>query len=194
MGSRRGSDSPSFVAHRASIGAAIRQLRRGRYSLTDLAARADISSGQLSQIENGRGNPTVEMLMRISMALDVQIEELLEPRGRAVTTIVHPDDRRQATMRPFGNTVQLLTPGPRHRFSVTHGEVAIGESVETGRYGGEGIIYIMEGHLTVHLNDSTYLLGATDSLLWQTIAAHRVTNAGNTTVKWIGVFRPDSDA
>jgi len=61
----------------ASIGAVIRRSRGGRYTLAQLAQRAGVSSGLLSLIERGRGNPSLETLRRIAGALDVEVVELL---------------------------------------------------------------------------------------------------------------------
>lgn len=61
----------------ASIGAVIRRSRAGRYTLAQLAQRAGVSSGLLSLIERGQGNPSLETLRRIAGALDVELVELL---------------------------------------------------------------------------------------------------------------------
>jgi transcriptional regulator with XRE-family HTH domain len=61
----------------ASIGAVIRRSRAGRYTLAQLAQQAGVSSGLLSLIERGQGNPSLETLRRIASALDVAVVELL---------------------------------------------------------------------------------------------------------------------
>jgi transcriptional regulator with XRE-family HTH domain len=61
----------------ASIGAVIRRSRAGRFTLAQLAQRAGVSSGLLSLIERGQGNPSLETLRRIAGALDVELVELL---------------------------------------------------------------------------------------------------------------------
>lgn len=56
------------------IGARLREARQQQQlSLRDLAARADVSPSLLSQIENGRSNPSVMTLHNIATALDVPI-------------------------------------------------------------------------------------------------------------------------
>lgn len=42
-------------------------------SLRELAARADVSAGHLSQIENGRTNPSVRTLYKIAAALNISV-------------------------------------------------------------------------------------------------------------------------
>jgi transcriptional regulator with XRE-family HTH domain len=62
----------------ASVGAAIRQARAGRYSLAELARRSRTSVGILSLIERGQGNPSFETLVRIADALEVSLTSLIE--------------------------------------------------------------------------------------------------------------------
>lgn len=47
--------------------------------LTELAERAGISKGYVSQLEGGAGaNPTLDVLLRIAEALDVTIADLIQ--------------------------------------------------------------------------------------------------------------------
>lgn len=61
----------------AAIGAVIRARRAGRYTLAELARQSGVSSGLLSLIERGRGNPSLGTLTKIAAALDVAVVELL---------------------------------------------------------------------------------------------------------------------
>ena len=57
-----------------SIGEKLRTARKNKdFSLRELAARAEVSPSLLSQIENGRSNPSVLTLYHIAGALDVPI-------------------------------------------------------------------------------------------------------------------------
>jgi transcriptional regulator with XRE-family HTH domain len=56
------------------IGGRLREARQQRQlSLRELAARADVSPSLLSQIENGRSNPSVMTLHNVATAMDVPI-------------------------------------------------------------------------------------------------------------------------
>jgi transcriptional regulator with XRE-family HTH domain len=63
----------------AQLGAAIRLLREGAggVSIEALAGEADIHWTYLSGIENGKQNPSWDVLCRIASALDVEILELV---------------------------------------------------------------------------------------------------------------------
>ncbi|MGQ0837470.1 helix-turn-helix domain-containing protein [Actinokineospora sp.] len=66
-------------------------LRRERdrvgLSLSELAKRAGIAKSTLSQLESASGNPSVETLWALSVALDVPFSRLVEPRRPKVQVI-----------------------------------------------------------------------------------------------------------
>jgi DNA-binding response OmpR family regulator len=62
----------------AVLGRAIRDQRKlAGLTLAELARRADVSTGYLSQIELGHGAPTIEKLYRISLALGIRMIDLI---------------------------------------------------------------------------------------------------------------------
>src|SRR2546430_505285 len=66
------------------IAANLRQLRTARrMSLATLAARADVAKATLANLEQGRGNPTIETLWSLALGLGVAFSDLLEDRRRA---------------------------------------------------------------------------------------------------------------
>jgi len=64
----------------ATIAAALRRERaRAGLSLTELARRAGLAKSTLSQLEAGVGNPSVETLWSLGVALGVPFSRLVEP-------------------------------------------------------------------------------------------------------------------
>lgn len=62
-----------------STGAKIQQLRQSLgLSIRALAKRADVSVAYLSKLEKGEANPTIGLLGKISDALGVPVDDLLE--------------------------------------------------------------------------------------------------------------------
>ena len=64
-----------------------RERRRTGLSLTEVARRAGIAKSTLSQLESGTGNPSVETLWAICVALDVPFSRLLDP-PRSQTQVI----------------------------------------------------------------------------------------------------------
>ena len=61
------------------LGMRIRYLReQKKMTLEDLAFEANINKNYLSDLERGNRNPTVKILERIAVALDITLEELFK--------------------------------------------------------------------------------------------------------------------
>jgi transcriptional regulator with XRE-family HTH domain len=70
------------------IAAALRrERRRTGLSLTEVARRAGIAKSTLSQLESGTGNPSIETLWAICVALDAPFSRLLDPPRPQVRVI-----------------------------------------------------------------------------------------------------------
>ena len=81
-----GTDAAANVV--ALIAAALRRERtRAGLSLTELARRAGIAKSTLSQLESGTGNPSVETLWALGVALGVPFSRLVDPPRRNVQVI-----------------------------------------------------------------------------------------------------------
>jgi transcriptional regulator with XRE-family HTH domain len=72
----------------ARIAAALRRERElAGISLTELARRAGIAKSTLSQLEAGTGNPSVETLWSLGVALGIPFSRLIEPPTPAVRVV-----------------------------------------------------------------------------------------------------------
>lgn len=56
-------------------------------SLAEIARRAGIAKSTLSQLESGNGNPSLETLWSLCVALDIPFARLLEPQ-QPVTQVI----------------------------------------------------------------------------------------------------------
>ncbi len=78
----------SAVGLNALIATSIRRERqRTGMSLTELARRAGIAKSTLSQLESGSGNPSVETLWALGVALGVPFSQLVDPPRPTVRVI-----------------------------------------------------------------------------------------------------------
>jgi transcriptional regulator with XRE-family HTH domain len=86
MGTGTGGGAPSELT--ARIAATIRRERdRAGLSLTEVARRAGIAKSTLSQLESGSGNPSVETLWALGVALEVPFSKLVDPPSTSVRVI-----------------------------------------------------------------------------------------------------------
>jgi transcriptional regulator with XRE-family HTH domain len=102
-------DSPHPV-----IAAAVRREReRAGLTLTELARRAGVAKSTLSQLEAGTGNPSVETLWALGVALGVPFSQLVAaPTPRVQVIRAGEGPRIRSDQAEFIGT--LLAPGSRH--------------------------------------------------------------------------------
>jgi transcriptional regulator with XRE-family HTH domain len=87
-GAGAGSGAGSSGAPLEVIAASLRrERRRAGLSLTEVARRAGIAKSTLSQLESGAGNPSLETLWAICVALDAPFSRLLDPPRPRVQVI-----------------------------------------------------------------------------------------------------------
>lgn len=60
------------------IGKRIRKLREDKaWSQEQLSVEAGVDNSHLGKLERGEGNPTIKLVFRIALALEVDIQDLL---------------------------------------------------------------------------------------------------------------------
>ncbi|MFF5082641.1 helix-turn-helix domain-containing protein [Actinoplanes sp. NPDC000266] len=98
----------------ATIAAALRREReRAGISLAELARRAGLAKSTLSQLEAGTGNPSIETLWSLGVALGVPFSRLVEPPPTRVRVIRAGEGPRvQSDRADFVAT--LLAAGSAH--------------------------------------------------------------------------------
>ena len=98
----------------ATIASALRREReRVGISLAELARRAGLAKSTLSQLESGTGNPSVETLWSLGVALGVPFSRLVEPPAPLIRVVrAGEGPRLQSDHADFFAT--LLTAGSTH--------------------------------------------------------------------------------
>jgi transcriptional regulator with XRE-family HTH domain len=170
----------------AAIAAALREQReRAGLSLTELARRAGIAKSTLSQLESGSGNPSVETLWALAVALGVPFSQLVEPPVAPVRVVragkgpripseqAHFTGSLLAAGSPHGRRdiyVIALEPGPEHRQArphlpgtVEHLVVAAGR-VRTGP--AEQIVELGPGDYAAFAGDVEHVYEAIEPGTW----------------------------
>jgi transcriptional regulator with XRE-family HTH domain len=134
--------------------------RRGElgWTLADTARAADVSVSYLSSIEKGNNLPSLPILVRVSRALDVSLNELLRDVGAGQ----EPTRGRLALDRPGRTTLS----GRDLQLAVVSVVAAAGDAgpcpVPLGR--ADVFVYVLEGTLDVTVDGEEHRLRAGDSL------------------------------
>src|ERR1700687_4148940 len=88
-----------------------RERRRAGLSLTEVARRAGIAKSTLSQLESGAGNPSLETLWAICVALDVPFCRLLD-LARPHTPVIRADEGPTVAAAQASYQATLLASSP----------------------------------------------------------------------------------
>ncbi|MCP3476738.1 cupin domain-containing protein [Bradyrhizobium sp. CCGUVB1N3] len=176
----------------AAIGNRLRTLRQEReMTLQDLAEASDLSPSMLSLVERGRAAPSIQSLIVIANALNVTMSELI------VTD--QADDERivvRAADQPFVKTAQnvvrrVLREDRARGISLAMNEYEpdTGSSLKRGAHAGFEYGFVLEGQLTVELENVTYQLKAGDLISFESKRPHRFWNNGSKRVRtlWINL-------
>ncbi|TYB48156.1 helix-turn-helix domain-containing protein [Actinomadura chibensis] len=167
----------------AAVGPRLKRLRTRRdMTLTDLAKATGISKSTLSRLETGQRRPSLELLLPISQAHRVPLDELVgapevgDPRVRLTPKRVN------------GNTVLPLTrqPAPIQAYKM----VLPPERCEPDLCTHEGYewIYVLSGRLRLRLADHDLLLDAGEVAEFDTRLPHWFGTTGEGAVEILSLF------
>ena len=183
-----------------AIGGRVRQLRK-RLGLTveQLASRAGVSAGMISQLERGIGNPALESLARLSQALSVPIVGLMLAADEQDRRVVRVDDRR--LLEPLdpeseraGLVRELLTPSSTLPLQVIRTVMPAGFTNESRpfRHLGVECVVVLEGSLEVHHGSETVRLVQGDAMTYRCEEAHWWANPGDVEAVVLGSVTPQA--
>ena len=175
-----------------SIGSKIRNLRvKNGLTQGELADRAELSKGFISQLEAEQTSPSIATLVDILECLGTDLSAFFnekepekivfteedyftkdnEEDGSSITWII-PNCQKN-DMEPI---ILEIEPGGRSAFEDPHS--------------GEEFGYVLAGTVTVHLGDSKYKAKKGDSFYYSPDSVHYLENRGKTPAKILWVATP----
>jgi transcriptional regulator with XRE-family HTH domain len=178
-----------------AIGHQIRDLRKARgLRLQQVADRAGISVGYLSQIERDQSRLPIGVLRKISDALGVHINWFFHlapdtPVGE-VDIVVRAHNRRKLTFTGLGIDEELLVPnlsGPLEMLMST-----IEPGADSGDYNHDGVEagLVVAGRLDLWVGGRFFQLEEGDSFSFKSTEIHRCANSGTVPTKVVWVITP----
>jgi transcriptional regulator with XRE-family HTH domain len=169
-----------------AVGLRVRQLRkvRGR-SLKELALRAGLSVGFLSQVERGLSSVSVRALARIAEALDVGIADVFpvdSGGGTQRRVVARVEERRRIDLADTLATKVLVTPfdqTPRLDIYIITLDPGGSSGEEAYAHSGEEAGFILEGGIELVVDGKKYILGEGDSFRFNSNSPHQFRNAAD---------------
>jgi len=176
------SDTPSVAQ---TVGARLRELRlqSGR-TQAQLSVTTGISESTLSRLESGQRKPTLELLLALSSAHDVTIDDLVHtPAADDPRLDQRPFTRHGRTFVPLSRTA-----GGLQAFKVTIPGRTGDEQLEQRSHEGFDWFYVLSGRLRLMLGDHDMILGVGEVAEFDTRVPHAFGSAGPEPTEILSLF------
>ena len=180
----------------SDVGKKIKELRTKHHlTLKDLSAKTSLSIGYLSQLERGLTTVAIDSLMNVATALDVTLSYFLdEPKHkkdfiiRSYEREVFQVENNQIIQIQLTNDIENKDMLPRI-FEILPTNST--EEVTLYPHIGEEFVYVLEGILTLLINNERHELFPGDSAHYSSKLQHNWANNTNRTVKLLTVHTPN---
>lgn len=183
----------------SSVGARIKKIRNDKnYTLKQLSEKTNLSTGFLSQLERGLSNIAVDSLQHIADALDVSIHDLINtsPLEKTKPSIIVRDyDKKVISINPtlhsyiLTSSVQELPFLPREYHLYPNFDDDL--DIQTYSHEGTDWIYVLEGILSVSVDNQQLDLYPGDAITIDSSKPHNWQNRGSKTTKFIAINSPN---
>jgi transcriptional regulator with XRE-family HTH domain len=160
---------------RTVVGATIAREREIRgLSIEELAQRASLSAGLVSQLERAIGNPSLKTLQSLATALELPIGAFFEGSASEDDFVVHPETRKRLILSERRISYELLVPDLQGSLAMLYIELPPEFTNEDKpfRHAGEEAVYVVEGRLESHVGERVARMQAGDSIRFASSIAH----------------------
>ncbi|MEA1914437.1 MAG: XRE family transcriptional regulator [Campylobacterota bacterium] len=185
------------------VGKKINILRVSKNMTTkELAQKASISAGMLSQLEKGSTQGSVETLRKIAKVLDTTLASLFADEQDIKTHLSHEsyhvvrkNERKKISFPDPLYKCELLTPDLQGDIEFVLVELEAGRmtnDILPHTRGGEECDLVMEGVIEVQLGDEHYTLHKGDCIRFNPETPHKIENRSDKKASYISVITPVS--
>lgn len=172
-----------------TTGEKIKQQRKQQsLTLKELGEKTGFSAGYLSLIERNQTALTLVTLKKIALALNISPSAFVDEAQPSESFVIRQDEYRTLRIRgentfyydlsneatrqlKFGPQIEVILPGSEWR------------SVENHAHEGEEFGYILEGVLTLYIDNKEYKVYPGDSFHFESSHPHALVNMTNKCVK-----------
>ncbi len=171
------------------LGNRIRRLRlAAEMTQEELAERADLTAGFLSQVERGKTSISIDSLKSILDALNIHLSDFFRPTQ---TRVVFPKNESIELGREGVTSFKAMIPGTANRtMEPIRVVLAPGESITLVPFSGEQFGHILRGKLRIHYGSQKNTAGSGDSFYSEGQYEMILSNAGNSDTVFIWVTSP----
>ena len=179
----------------AAIGEQLRELRQAKgLTLKEVAERAAISVGYLSQLERNHSRLPIGVLKKISDALGVHINWFFQQNTEGAAAerdiVVRANNRRKLAFTGLGITEELLSPNLSGPLELLISTIAPGADSEDYSHDGAESGLVLSGTLELWVSGRYFKLGEGDSFAFKSTETHRCANPGDVPTRVLWVVTP----
>jgi transcriptional regulator with XRE-family HTH domain len=164
----------------------VRDLRKRKsWTLEQLSAACGVSRSMLSEVENGRANPTVAVAHRIAAAFGMTLGELVDGPAAAAgprVDVIRGDDRQYHYRSDRDCRIRTLSPLQLEK-SVEFYEIVLrpGGALRSAPHfaGARELLTVREGKVRVRSGGDAEELSAGDSAHYPADVKHAIENTGD---------------
>jgi transcriptional regulator with XRE-family HTH domain len=177
------------------VGRRVRALRlERRLSLAELAGKAGISIGALSQIERGMSSLRVRVIWPLAAALDIEPSALIADGGDAINDLycVRAGSRRSLPVHSEGIAKQLLSPPAAALTGLLVTVEPGGGTAEAYAHAGHEFGIVLSGEVELTVDAAKYVLKTGDSFAFKSTLPHAFRNPGGERcqILWVNTTKP----
>jgi transcriptional regulator with XRE-family HTH domain len=183
----------------AKVGALIRARRHSlRMTLQTLGTQAGVSVGYLSQVERDQASPSLSTLAAIARALGVGVDYFVATPS-AQDALTRTGERMRFSVNDSLIAYERLhAEFPGNVLSSFLITIAPGYRSEVANHEGEELVYVLDGRLTLRIEEEETVVGPGDSLHFRGNRSHCWSNDTKDSVRllWSGtltMFRSSAD-
>ena len=179
-----------------NLGTLIRKYRKNnKLTLKNVAEKASVSEGFLSQVENDVNSPSVDTLIRICNAIGVNAGDLISQVSKQEKIVlIRKSEWDDIDLSHTGFVTRRFFP-PEYRTVIDSSILVVnaGKSIPVRKNikNGQEILCVLKGSIELILSEETLALVEGDSVhYWSNPESQKITNTSNTTsfVLWVGTL------
>ncbi len=176
------------------IGAKLKSMRTVQgLTQEELAGRAELTKGFISQLERNNTSPSIATLTDILMCLGSDLQQFFsEEEDKQV--VFKKKDYFVKEDQELKNSVEWVVPNATKNIMepIRMTLKAGGSSLEDQPHEGEEFGYVMKGTVTIHLGKEQHVARKGDSFYFQSSVVHYIENTGSSEAVVLWISSPPS--
>lgn len=176
------------------IGHKIKELRiQKNLTQEELADRAELSKGFISQLERDLTSPSIATLMDILQCLGTNLEEFFS-NTTSEQVVFHKSDYFEKYDSELKNEIQWIIPNAQKNMMepILLTLEPEGSTYPDNPHEGEEFGYVLNGSITIHIGSKTYKAKKGESFYFTPNKKHYLTASSKTGASLIWVSTPPS--